>query len=203
MKINIKIISTILMIYTFVLSGQTTSFFSDRKAHSVGDVVTIIIRENADASQKAEAQTSSNTKTEVSASNEGNLTSYLPLFGSKSKINNEYDGSDQTEQSQTLQAKMAAVITNKTDEGMYKIKGEKRLEVNGEKNLLKVEGLIRSRDIKTDNSIYSYNIANASVIFRKSGLARRFIKPGTIQKLLNIGLTGGLIALAFIGGLQI
>ena len=203
MKINIKIISTILMIYTFVLSGQTTSFFSDRKAHSVGDVVTIIIRENADASQKAEVQTSSNTKTEVSASNEGNLTSYLPLFGSKSKINNEYDGSDQTEQSQTLQAKMAAVITNKTDEGMYKIKGEKRLEVNGEKNLLKVEGLIRSRDIKTDNSIYSYNIANASVIFRKSGLARRFIKPGTIQKLLNIGLTGGLIALAFIGGLQI
>jgi flagellar L-ring protein precursor FlgH len=73
------------------------------------------------------------------------------------------------------------------------------LEVNGEKNLMKVKGLVRPKDILTDNTVYSYNIANAEIAYKQGNLHKRFLKPGLLQKTITLGIGAGLLGLAYIG----
>ena len=82
---------------------------------------------------------------------------------------------------------------------MLKIQGEKLVEVNGERNIMKIEGYIRPRDIQENNTVYSYNIANAKIIYRKAGIKNKLVKPGTFQRLITWGLGIGLIVISVLG----
>jgi len=82
---------------------------------------------------------------------------------------------------------------------MVKITGERSLEVNGETNIMKIEGFVRLRDIGTDNRIYSYNLANAKIVYRKDGIKNKLVKPGTIHRVGNWLLGVGLVVVAITG----
>ncbi|MCF7885849.1 MAG: flagellar basal body L-ring protein FlgH [Candidatus Marinimicrobia bacterium] len=194
-----------LFILPFLLQAQTLgsnqSLFSDIKAHDTGDVITVLIIEQANASRESSVESSSNSDFSTSGSASGNLTDFLPLFGASSEINNNYDGQEGTEQSEKLTGKISATIVEEPGDGLFKIKGERVLEVNGEQNLMQLEGLVRGRDIHTDNTVYSYNVANAKIVYRKDGIKNKFFKPGTFQKLITWSLGAGLIVIGVIGGL--
>ncbi len=176
-------------------NDENRSIYSDIKAHNVGDVVTVLIVETANASRESKINSSSKTDVDVNGSvtgDLGNLTKFLPIFGASSKLANSHDGSEGTQQKEKLTGKISARIVEKTKEGMLKIEGERTVEVNGETNLMKLTGLIRARDIKPDNIVYSYNIADAKIIYKKSGFRNKIAKPGTFQRwgtwLVGIGL---------------
>jgi len=45
-----------------------------------------------------------------------------------------------------------------------------------------LEGVVRPRDIQSNNTVYSYNVADAAITYRKSGIVNRFVKPGTFKR---------------------
>ena len=198
------ILASITLFIFFRLNAQmqgNESLFSDIKAHDKGDVITVLIVEHANASRESKVETSSEADMSMSGKSDGNITQFLPLFGASSNIDNSYDGEEDTEQSDRLTGKISATIVEEPNSGLYKIKGERILEVNGETNLMQMEGLVRDRDIQTDNTVYSYNVANAKIVYRKKGIKNRFIKPGTFQRILTWGLGAGLVVIGVIGGL--
>ena len=171
---------------------ENRSIYSDIKAHNVGDVVTVLIVETANASRESKINSSSETDVTADGSVTGNLSKFLPIFGASSTLANSHDGSEGTQQKEKLTGKISARIVEKTKEGMLKIEGERTIEVNGETNLMKLVGLIRPRDIKSNNIVYSYNIADAKIIYKKGGFRNKIAKPGTFQRwgtwLVGIGL---------------
>ncbi len=179
--------------------GTSNSMFSDIKAHSVGDVITVIVVEETKAEQDSRVESSSKSAMGAEGKTSGNILSFLPLFGTSSTINNEYDGKQGTEQQEKLLGKVTATIMERSGNGVLKIEGRRMLEINGEKNMMQVKGMVRPKDIRTDNTVFSYNIANAEIAYKKGALTKRFIKPGTLQKLLTLGIGAGLFALAYIG----
>ena len=195
---------TLTLITTSLLFGQTanfsvTSIYSDIKAHDIGDLITVQIIESSNASRESKVNSSSSTGMNMEGDVGGSLTDYLPLFGASSNISNSLDGSEGTEQKDQLTGRISATIIEKTKNGMFLIEGKRILEVNGEKNTIKLEGYIRDRDITTDNTIYSYNIANAKIEYSKGGIVENVINPRKIQKWLTWGVGLGLVGLAFIG----
>ena len=194
----------LLIVMSSFLLGQmedfsVTSIYSDIKAHNVGDLITVHIIESSNASRESKVKSSSSTDMSMDGSVAGTLTDYLPLFGASSKISNILDGSEGTEQKDQLTGRISVTIMEETENGMFFIKGKRILEVNGEMNTIQLEGYVRERDISTDNTVFSYNIANAEIIYRKGGTLENVVNPRKMQKWLTWGVGLGLVGLAFIG----
>jgi flagellar L-ring protein precursor FlgH len=158
----------------FILAGvhilSAQSLYTDIKAHEVGDVLSVVIVENANASRESSSKSKSKSDMNVDASANGNIASFLPIFGGGSSLSSSYDGGDGTEQRERLSGRITVRITEKTSGGMYKVEGERTLNVNGEENLMELTGVVRPRDISTNNSVFSYNVADAEIIYKKGGI---------------------------------
>jgi flagellar L-ring protein FlgH len=166
MKSFLSVIFTIF----FFNSAMAQSLYSDIKAHAIGDILSVVIVENANASRASSSQSKSNSDMKVDASAKGNIASFLPVFGGGSSLSSSYNGGDGTEQKEKLTGRITVRITEKTEGGMYKIEGERTLNVNGEENVMELNGFVRPRDISTNNSVFSYNVANAQITYKKGGI---------------------------------
>ncbi len=211
MKFYNKIKNSI-FIGTIILGGNSfvlgqmedfsvTSIYSDIKAHKIGDLITVQIIESSNASRESKVNSNSASGMSMDGNVAGSLTDYLPLFGASSKISNSMDGSEGTEQRDQLTGKISATIIRETENGMFFIEGKRILEVNGEKNTIELDGYVRERDISTNNTVYSYNIANANIVYSKGGTIENVLNPRKMQKWLTWGVGLGLVGLAFIGPL--
>ena len=98
-----------------------------------------------------------------------------------------------------MTGRISATIIEENENGMFYIEGKRVLEVNGEMNTIKLDGFIRERDISTNNTVFSYNIANANIIYSKGGTLENIVNPNKVQKWLTWGVGLGLLGLAFVG----
>lgn len=195
------IISCIILVLPLNINAQSespapVSLYSDIKAHSVGEVVTVLIVEKSRATR--ESQINSRTGAQLNADGKlsGSFSEFLPLFGATSSVSNSVDNSDGSKQEDQLTGKLTVRIIEKSPSGLLKIQGERLVEVNGEENIMRLEGFIRARDIQTDNTVFSYNVADASIIYKKGGLSNKIVKPGAFSKWLTWGIGATLIVIA-------
>lgn len=177
--------------------------FADHKARRLGDMVTILVRETTNAKRESQSQRNDNNKVDVDGGVEGNLLKFLPVFGLRSTLKTNSDSREGTSQRDQITGRIAAVITEVSTAGLYTISGSKLININGERNLMTIKGQIRSRDIKSDNTIYSYNIVDAKIYYSKAGLSGKYVKRGSIPRLANLIMGGaGLALIGYVGGIS-
>lgn len=187
------------------LFGQEVppSLFSDRKARVVGDMVTILVMETANAKRESQSQRNNDNTVTASGNVEGNLLQFLPVWGLKSSLKSDSQMREGTSQKDQLTGRIAAVITDITENGQFRLSGSKVININGERNLMTVKGIIRPRDIRSDNTVFSYNIANAKIYYSQAGLPGKLIKRGSLPRLANVIMGGaGLMIIGYVGGLS-
>ncbi len=161
------------ILFTFFLwaaAQAQMSLYSDFKARQIGDVLQVIIVENANATRESKTSSKSNSDFDMNASTSGNVADFLPLFGGSSSLSTNYNGGDETEQSERLSGRITVRIMEVSEGGTYRIEGERSLEVNGEENVMKLTGFIRGRDITSENAVFSYNVADAEITYKKGGI---------------------------------
>ncbi len=71
------------------------------------------------------------------------------------------------------------------ENGNMEIMGEQHMKINNERQVLKIEGVIRPYDIKPDNSVLSSSIADARISFSGFGMVADRQKPGWLIKALD------------------
>jgi flagellar L-ring protein precursor FlgH len=181
----------------FVLAAhgqEISSLFTDVKAHQVGDVISVIIAERANASRESKSSSQLNSEIGVNAGSKGNIADFLPVFGGSGSFKSKHNGQDGTSQADRLSGRLSVRIVEKTENGLFKIKGERKLNVNGEENLMKLEGYVRPRDITSANTVFSYNIADARITYRKTGIGQSFLKTKTLTKWFTFAVAGLMVA---------
>ncbi len=197
-----RIFSTLVIIFftnALVFGQSGASLYSDIKAHSVGEVITVLIIENASAKQSSSDKSRSNAAVNADASLAGTFAEFLPVFGASSAISSDIDNSNGSDQQDRLSGKISVMIVGKTEMGLLEIQGERSVQVNGEENIMKLEGMVRPRDIRTDNTIFSYNIANAEIVYRQAGVVNSIASPNAASKTIAFTLVLGLIGYALLG----
>jgi flagellar L-ring protein precursor FlgH len=161
--------------------GPGESLFSNMKAYRVGDVITVIIQEQSSASSKAKTDTK--VKDEFSMGPGAGTLDFISLWGLDSE--NKYKGDAKTDRTGTLMAKITVRITDILENGDFQISGEREVVINGETEIIKLDGIIRSRDIRADNTILSTYVANAKISYDGKGMIDSGHEPGLLTKFIN------------------
>jgi flagellar L-ring protein precursor FlgH len=170
------------------------SLFVDNRATTVGDIVTVIIREQASASK--EATTSTGRSTSASAditslfgleSNIANLNSNIdPANLMSAGYSNDFQGSGSTTREEDLTATITTQVIEVLPNGNMRISGSKSVMVNHEKQLINLSGIIRQQDITPNNEIDSRYILDANIMYSGKGVIDEKQRPGWLLRLYDV-----------------
>ncbi len=145
--------------------------FEDQRARFIGDILTIQIQENLNASQ-------SNS---VSASRDDSISLNLPdipglLFGSNLKpvdksasSEREFTGQGQSRAANTMQGIITVTVSDVLPNGYLRVIGEKQIGTNREIEVLKFSGVVNPITIQPGNVVQSTQVADARVEYKGKG----------------------------------
>ncbi len=182
-KLTVINLSLFFFIVAFSLADfEYTSLYSDRKAHRVGDIVTIIVAESSKASKSDATQTSKKSGTNGSLSDFFGLGK-LPLkLGIDAGAN--YSGSGTTTRSDSMDAKISVFIKEILPNGNYLLEGTRNINVNDDMQSITIIGTVRPEDIRPDNTVLSIYLANAEIKYKGQGGSSQ--PPGIVTKATKI-----------------
>jgi len=144
--------------------------FADKRATSVGDIITIVVSETTAASKNNE------TKTEKQSSLSAAIASFLYSPGASGFLTKKgqlpamqysadakHDGSGSINNSETVVAKIAVRIIDVLPNRNLVVEGRRETAFSGEKQTIVLRGTVRQDDVASDNTVFSYNVADATI----------------------------------------
>ena len=151
--------------------GTNVSLFEDSRAHRVGDLITVLIQENANATKST--NTTVNKSDDVSAGLSSffgkpfTVGGYSPSMGLTSST--KFGGNGATSQSNTFTTTLQATVVQVMSNGNLQISGQKEVMLNGGHEYIRVAGVVRAADVSPQNTVLSTQIANARVEYSGTG----------------------------------
>ncbi len=148
---------------------------ADKQAVAVGDILTIVVQENTTAEKD------NNTKTARQSSANASFNSFLyppssgaGLIGKDGQLlkiagKSEYAGGGSINNSERIFARIAVRVVDVLPNRNLVIEGSRETSFSGEKQTAILRGTVRSEDITGNNTVYSYNIADATIKFVGKG----------------------------------
>jgi flagellar L-ring protein FlgH len=150
---------------------------SDVRAARVGDVVTILIVEDATASNTADTVAGANSSLQGSIS-----TQYAGSNALQLGLGDKYTGRGSIQRTERLVAQLGVTVRAVAENGDLLVSGEQAIEVNGEKTRIKLSARVRALDIAENNTVPSNRLADAKIDYVGDGYLTDRSKPGIIPR---------------------
>ncbi|KAB2925971.1 MAG: flagellar basal body L-ring protein FlgH [Bacteroidetes bacterium] len=160
------------------------SLFADQKAGRIGDGVTILVVESSSASNGSRTSTARSSDLSLASAAKNGSSSLIDV-GASFGTGNAFKGEGATESSGSVRAKISARVDSISGNGSLWISGSRTISINGEEQVIRISGLVRPSDIMTDNSVLSYNISDAVIVFNGKGMTADQQEPGWLTRFLH------------------
>ncbi len=163
------------------LWSDQSGMFGDRKAHAVGDSLTIIINESTSASRTGNSSNSKSGSTTLNAGTglltfiDDASTSSSDSFKSEGKINNTNKVTGR------ITVQVIAVKPN----GNLVVQGTQLIRQNNDEQRITISGEVRPEDVSADNTVVSSSVANAQVKIEGKGPISSKQRQGILTQLFN------------------
>ena len=171
--------------YGAIFNPNSGGLFSmESRAHRVGDILTVAFAESFQATKSQNAATSRSSDNTITVP--GVLGGVLPkstdlAAGGESS----FSGSGTSAQSNTLTGSVSVHVVRVFANGNLEILGQKKLTLNNGDEYIRVSGIVRPKDISSENIIQSDRIANADINYVGAGDLARTGKKGWYTKLFE------------------
>jgi flagellar L-ring protein precursor FlgH len=163
-----------------VFSADTVSLTSDARAFRVGDVVTVLLQETTQASKKA--GTSFSKGSSVGVSPVAALGKTFGRTGVDISADRSFQGDSTSTQQNALSGAVTVIVQEVLANGLLRVAGEKRLQLNQGEEFLRVKGYLRAADIDADNQVSSLRVANARIAYSGQGSLADANTPGWLTR---------------------
>jgi flagellar L-ring protein precursor FlgH len=80
---------------------------------------------------------------------------------------------------------MSVTVVEVKQNGDLIIEGSRTIGISGDRETLALTGVVRQKDITPDNTIDSYQIADAEIHYTGKGNANTSARPGPLMRFLN------------------
>lgn len=171
------------------------AFFKDQRATEVGDILTVVIEIDDSASINNTTTRSRNNAEDASAGNFLGLETQLNnIFPDAIDPNNLVDldstslsqGSGAVDRDESINLRVAGLITQVLPNGNYVIAGRQEVRVNYEVRELLVAGIVRPEDITSLNTVSYDQIAEARISYGGRGHLTDVQQPRYGQQVYDI-----------------
>jgi len=152
---------------------------SDRTARHVGDLVTILVYENASATNSA------SSGSQKQARIDGNVSAGHFNKSVGAGINGSSDSNGTTGRSGQMVAQISGKVTAIEPNGDLDLAGQQVIHINRERTLIKITGRVRPADISATNAVLSSKLADAAIDYDGSGFVSRSARQGIITRLFS------------------
>ncbi|NLY59200.1 MAG: flagellar basal body L-ring protein FlgH [Gammaproteobacteria bacterium] len=164
-------------------AGFEMNLYEDRKAHRVGDVITVMLTERMAAQKKAENEISKSSSASIAnpmlfgRSGIAGINTGVELGGGS-----DFNGEADANQSNSLTGSITVTVADVLPNGLLAVRGEKWITLNNGDELIRLSGLVRPDDVGADNSVPSTRIADARITYSGTGAFANASKPGWLSQ---------------------
>jgi Flagellar basal body L-ring protein len=144
--------------------------YTDKRGNSVGDIITIVVQENTTTSKDNKTETGKQSGVDASISSflyspgaSGLLTKGGQMPAMKFNAKNDYSGGGTIANSERMIARIAVKVVDVLPNRNLIVEGKRETAFSGEKQTLVLRGVVREADVLANNTVFSYNVADATI----------------------------------------
>jgi flagellar L-ring protein precursor FlgH len=160
--------------------------FEDIKATRVGDLLTVVLSEETNASKSTSLEADKSTTINLPNPTLFGKSDYTingrEVLSSSATASRDIDGEGELTQENSLDGNITVTVTERLPNGYLIIKGEKMLTLNEGSEIVRIDGMVRPTDIDSNNQIESAKIANARITYKGNGVVSDSSKAGWLAK---------------------
>jgi flagellar L-ring protein FlgH len=163
---------------------------SDLRARRVNDLVTVRVIENVTGTGTADSSLEKRSGGSAGVPSLFGLETRLPgsidpgnLVGFSSNTN--FQGGGSTARAGALSAVMTARVAEVLPNGDLVVQGVREIEINGDRQILVLSGVVRPTDISASNVVPSTAIGQMRIRYFGRGLMKDNLSPGWLVRILN------------------
>jgi len=169
-------------------AGRDVALFEDVKARRVGDLLTVRLVEQTDASKTSNTSTTKTTDVEIA-----NPTLFgrpvtkngTPLLSGSLDSDQAFAGAGDSSQSNSLEGSITVTIAERLPNGYLVIRGEKWVSLNQGREFIRISGIVRPVDIGPDNTVLSAQVADARIAYGGKGALADANRMGFLARFFN------------------
>jgi flagellar L-ring protein FlgH len=143
--------------------------FEDQRPRNIGDILTIVIAENINATKSSGANTKRGSSTSFSGT-----AGFLPGFFNHATLNstgaNQFDATGGANASNTFNGVLTVTVTNVLPNGNLVVSGEKQMLINQGNEFVRFSGVVNPNTVAGDNSVLSTDVADARIEYSAKGV---------------------------------
>lgn len=177
-----------------LFTASNTDLFTDLRASRVGDIVTVMIVENAKAKKKSDTK----------AEREGGVKAGIPyLLGYSMKdlpivksnadaanlieatFTTSHEAKGEIKKEDSMTASIGCTVMEVYPNGNLYIRGSREIQVNGETQYITLFGTVRKADVTSENTVTSVQLADARIHYTGRGVLADKQQPGWLARLLD------------------
>jgi flagellar L-ring protein precursor FlgH len=162
----------------------------DSRARQVNDLLTVRVFESIEAVGTADSQLTKSSSGTASAGKwfglEGKLPEWLDATNlATAKSDTKFKGGGTTTRSGELTATITARVVEVLPNGDLVLEGAREIDINGDRQIVVLTGVVRQVDIDRSNTVASPRIGQLQIRYFGRGLIKDNLKPGWLIRVLN------------------
>ena len=162
--------------------GTSYGVFADRKAHNVGDTLTIVISEKTTTTQTKSRKNGKSASTTLNAGT--GIFDFLTSASAGASDSWKADGS--AKDSSNFSGNIAVTVVDVQPNGNMIVEGTQSIWQNKDEHKITLRGIVRRDDVTYENTVPSTKVADATVRFDGKGPLNAKQRQGILTQILNI-----------------
>lgn len=159
----------------------------NQKAQKVGDLLTIMIEEEASATTSAKTDAKRDGSVEIGATLKSGQadSAQLGTLSGVANNKNDFKGEGKTDRSGKLKTTIQAAVESVLQNGTLFVRGRKIITINNEDQEVELSGFVRPDDIRINNTVFSSVLADARIRYVGDGVISDKQRTGWGTRLLD------------------
>ncbi len=166
--------------------GMTVGLFDRVTARVPGDIVTVVLRENTNASTTSNTNATKDQKVDLRGPTLAGDTvknkEGVEVLKNKVDAGREFSGQATSAQSSSFSGYITVSVAEVLTNGNLVVRGQKITLLNQSEEFIRFSGIIRPQDIRPDNTVESFRVADVKVAYSGDGALNSANDMGPLAK---------------------